>query len=301
MSATAERFRPGGDFYSPIPDPVFDLLPRKYKAVAIAVVRCLDKLLLANALDERVTDRVIAEATGYCERSVQRALYALHRVLGELGRPIIDRVRQHGRRIITFIRGFAARGSTPPVPPLNTSEITTTREPSSSLGSPEEKTEATREIAPPELVDRACRLVPEATPGKVADAVAVYGVDWVRKALDRVEKRNANRDNKPVKSWGFVLNTLKNWEREGSAPPDDPPPAAPSIRAKAEPAQEEPAQCLTAKHLADLVELCQAPLAYTAQLGRKALAKALADGSIPAELVATIPGELKEPTKPRAP
>ena len=170
-----------------------------------------------------------------------------------------------------------------------------------SLGSLEEKTEQVRPIAPPELVDRACRLVPEATPGKVADAVAVYGVDRVRKALDRVEKRNAHWGNKPVKSWGFVLNTLKNWERESSVPADDPPPVAPPARVKAEPVKEEPLLEATAKSVADLVELCQASDRNVSGFARSQLRKALERGEIPAELLVGIPEELREPTKPRAP
>jgi hypothetical protein len=300
MSA-ASLFRPGGDFYSLIPDPVFDLLEPAQRPNAIIVTRYLVKKEQAGELDERITDHSIANATGISQRSVQRALHALHVVLGQLGKPIIDRIHRHGRRIIEFVRGFAARGSSPPAPPIKTLETTTTREPSSSLGSIEEKTEQARPIAPPELVDRACRLIPEATPGKVAEAVAVHGVDRVRKALDRVEKRNANRDNKPVKSWGFVLNTLKNWEREGSTPPDDPPPATPPARVQAEPVKEEPSQRLTAQDVANLVELCQLPHIHPAQFARKQLAKALAEGAIPAELLSGIPEELREPTKPRAP
>jgi hypothetical protein len=308
----ASMFRQGGDYYSKISDVIFDklpeLLPRRLRRMILNavpwVVRVLEKLDAAEQLDERTTDAMIAGLAGVSVRVVQYVLWALDVLMDQAGMAIIRRIHAHGRRIISFIRGFAPSGSkgfSPPAPPIKTEETTTTRETSSSFRSAPENAGEAREVAPPELVDRACRLVPEATPGKVADAVGVYGADWVRKALDRVEKRNANRDNKPVKSWGFVLNTLKNWGREGSAPPDPQPPAPPKPKPKEQPAKEEESQQFTAKQLAELVELCQSASRAICGFACKQLAVALADGSIPAELVATIPAELMEATKPRAP
>ena len=254
---------------------------------------------------------MIGAETGVSERNVQRVLYALDVALGKLGIAIIRRIRSHGRRLIEFIRGVAAKGSTPsvsvpPAPPIKTSEktseTTTTREPSSSPDSDGEKTGEGREIASPELIDRACNLIPEATPGKVADAVAVYGADWVSRALGIVEKRNAKSGKLPVKSWGFVLRILGEWKRLDGPPP--PKPTAPPIpaRAKVEPPKEETPYRLTAEEVAELVRRCQSsrPSDIPAMAGVQ-LRQALAEGGIPAELVATIPAELVNPPKPRAP
>lgn len=314
-AASNSLFRPGGDAYTILPDPAFDLLgellPKPVrKAILNAlprVLRFLVKLAQAGELDERTIDQRIAQAAGISERMVQYVLWALDVVLGKVGMPIINRKRSHGRRTIEFVRGFVARGQTPAVVPPQTPlektfETTTTREPSSSLGSTGEETGEAREIAPPELIDRACRLIPEATPGKVADAVAVYGAEWVNRALDRVVKRNANRDNRPVKSWGFVLNTLKNFEREGGPAPIDPPPAPPPVKARVEPSEEETPYRLTVEEVAELVRKCQSSRPSDLPLlARVQLRQALAEGSIPAELVATIPAELIDSPKPRAP
>jgi hypothetical protein len=313
MVVAAGLFRPRGDFYVTIPEILFelhtilpDLLPAEEVAASInatfRVTGFLVRMARADALNELVTDRLIAAETGLSERNVQRGLYVLDVVFRKIGKPIIDRMRIHGRRIISFVRGFAARGSVAsPQTPLKTSETTTTSGPSSSSSSAPEKPPEPRVIVPPELVARAMRLVVQATEGKVIDAVAVYGADWVSRALDVVEKRTKNRDNLPVKSWGFVLNTLRNWKREGSAPPADPPAAPPPVEAKAKPSQEEPQEPVTAEGLAGIVAMCQSPTPAVSKLGRIQLQNDLAAGLIPAELLSTIPAELKEPTKPRAP
>lgn len=234
-AARPPLFRPGGDPYTPLPDAVYQL-PLFWLRSAVLVGRVLVKAERENRLDESLTTkRIVAEikeATGLevSESFVQKGLYALHKLAD-----IIDRQRSHGRRIITFIRGLAARPkktadpADPPNPPKTDFETETTDErPSSSLspnpGDPD------RPTAPQELIDRACRLVPKSTPGRVIDAVNVYGVEWVAKALDRVEERNRRArttGDKPVRSWGFVLGILANWRKEGGPPPDDPVPAPP--------------------------------------------------------------------------
>jgi hypothetical protein len=301
-------FRTGGDFYITLPKLLFhelrQLLPQAELAAAvnaaIRVMAFLVEMAREDKLDALLTDQVIADEIGISKRSVQRGLYALDVVLGKIGLAVIKRIPSHGRRLISFVRGFAARGqSAPPCTPPKTSETTTTRGPSSSLDSGEENPPESRVIVPPGLIDRAIRLIPTATEGRVIDVVAAYGADWVGRVLDLVEKRNGKPGMLPVRSWGFVLSTLKNWKREGGPPPLDPQPAP--ARAVARPAKEEPPQCLTAASLADLLSECQSRYPTVARFARVCLSKALAEGAIPAELLATIPAELKEPTKPRAP
>jgi hypothetical protein len=54
----------------------------------------------------------------------------------------------------------------------------------------------------------------------VLDAIRVYSVDWVDRALKVIARRNRKPGNKPVESWGFFLGILKNWEVQGGPPPD---------------------------------------------------------------------------------
>lgn len=137
-------FRPGGDFYVTLPKLLFhelsQLLPKGELVAAvnaaIKVMAFLVEMARLDKLDQLLTDQVIADETGISKRSVQRGLHALDVVLDKIGLPIIGRMRVNGRRIISFIRGFAARGqAAPPCTPQKTSETTTTREPSSSSDS----------------------------------------------------------------------------------------------------------------------------------------------------------------------
>jgi hypothetical protein len=313
MPIAAGIFRPGGDFYTTFPDLVLELhkiLPEllpKSEVIAslnatLRVIGFLVQMARAGELNELVTDKVIAAETGVSERNVQRALYVLDVVLRKIGKPIIDRMRTHGRRIISFVRGFAARGqAAPPCTPLKTSETTTTSQPSSSLDFRDEKPSEPRVIISPGLIDRAFRLIPKATEGRVIDAVSVYGADWLSRALDVVEKRNSKSGMLPVRSWGFVLNTLKNWKKEGGPPPVDPPPVPPPPRAKAEAVKAEAPPRLMPEEVAELLVRCQSGNRVESTFARIQLRQALSEGSIDAELLSTIPSELKEPMKPRAP
>jgi hypothetical protein len=303
-------FRAGGDFYITLPKLLFrelrQLLPKAELAAAvnaaIRVMAFLVEMAWQDKLNPLLTDQVIADEIGISKRSVQRGLWALDVVLGKIGLPIITRMRTHGRRIISFVRGFAARGqAAPPCTPPKTLETTTTSEPSSSLDFREEKLPEPRVIIPPGLIDRAFRLIPKTTEGRVIDAVSVYGAEWVSRVLDVVEKRNSRPGMLPVRSWGFVLNTLKNWKKEGGPPPVDPPPVPSPARAAAQPAKVDPPHCLTAACLADLLAECQSRNPTVARFARVRLTKAVEEGAIPSELLVTIPSELKEPTKPRAP
>ena len=307
-------FRPGGDFYVTLPKLLFhelsQLLPKGELVAAvnaaIKVMAFLVEMARLDKLDQLLTDQVIADETGISKRSVQRGLHALDVVLDKIGLPIIGRMRVNGRRIISFIRGFAARGqAAPPCTPQKTSETTTTREPSSSSDSRGEKPSEPRVSVPPGLIDRAFRLIPSATEGRVIDAVAGYGADWVSRVLDVVEKRNSKPGMLPVKSWGFVLNTLKNWKKEGGPPPVNPGPAPapvpPPAQVSSPPSQAERLHRLTPVELAELLDRCQSRRPGVPMAARVELRAALAEGLIPAELLPSIPAELKEPTKPRAP
>ena len=98
-----------------------------------------------------------------------------------------------------------------------------------------------------------------------------------------------------------MLNTLKNWAREGGPGPQDPPSAPAPVKAKVEPPKEEPPPRLMPSEVAELVARCQSRKPVESRFARIELAKALAKGAIAAELVATIPAELVHPPKPRAP
>src|SRR5262249_17245755 len=97
-----------------------------------------------------------------------------------------------------------------------------------------------REVPTPELIDRACRLIPNgATAERVAHVVAVYTAEWVELALDDAEEWNRKAPLKgvsPGQGWGFVLDRLKRWQEEGGAPPKkagpDPAPATAQSEAR---------------------------------------------------------------------
>ena len=56
--------------------------------------------------------------------------------------------------------------------------------------------------------------------GRVRDVVLRYTLTWVLAALFVAARRPARKaNNLPVNGWGFVLNTLANWKREGSPSP----------------------------------------------------------------------------------
>jgi hypothetical protein len=305
MSA-ATLFRRGGDPYEGVAS-VIDQLPRGQQHAATKVLRYLVRRELAGTLNELVTDRVIAKAIGYSTRFVQKGLHALHRVLDRMGKAIIDRMPSHGRRIITFVRGLAGRGPSPagvspPAPPQTPPrdfEKTTTKVPSSSPEIIPEKTPDDPALAG--LVARACRLVPEATPGKVAAAIAESTAEWVGRALDEVERHNRKPGNLPVKRWGFVLGVLANFRREGGPAPERPKPAVPDPLRRRPPEPPTPPEPLTADQLAELVALARSPERVKARCGRTALRQGVQDGSIGPEQMATIPWELLPPAGPEVP
>jgi hypothetical protein len=304
MSA-ANLFRTGGDLYDCVPR-LIDQLPQGDQHAATKVFQYLMRMDLDGQLNELITDRVIADAIGYSTRFVQKGLHALQHKLGELGQAIIDRMPNQGRRIITFIRGLAARRDAQPrptpnppqTPPeeLKTKRETSTDTPPSSSSSPEiiPKTNPD-DPAFAVLVARACGLIPDATPERVGVTIATYGGEWVGLALDQAEKRNQKPGKLPVRSWRYVLGILDNWRREGGppAPTTQAPPAPPARRPAPEPAA--PPSRLTAEEVADLLARCASAERMTAQLGRVSLRIALREGTISPELLATIPEELLPP------
>lgn len=307
MSALAGLFRPGGFTYRTVPD-LIDLLPKGMQHAATVAWKCCMRFLARGELDERATDLKMAEDSGWSASLIQKGLHALDTVLPGLdaatpdgARPeaLIERRRAHGRRTIVP-KPLAGRGTplsvpilAPPAPPLpekrERETATTDAGPSSSLESTAEKT-GSGEYPSPELIDRALKLVPKATVGRVVDAVATYGSEWLARVLDRIEQRNAKPGNRRVESWGFVLTTLGNWKKEGGPPPVAPPLTAPVRPAPV--ASPEAPQRLTAGELADLVAGCQTGPPAAVKLNRIALRRAVESGDVPPELVATIPPEL---------
>jgi hypothetical protein len=124
------------------------------------------------------------------------------RTLSDATLAIITRTRAHGRRTIDFVRGLRgsrtatdaqADDAPPPAPPpVDRRDTTTSPQAAPSSSSPP--------ACPPELIARACALIAKATPGRVLDAATKYTAEWVARALDRVQERNATPGNKPVRS-----------------------------------------------------------------------------------------------------
>ena len=307
MSTLGALFQRGGQTYRTVPD-LIDRLPKGLQHRATVAWKAIMRRLARGELDERATTRAMAEESGWSESLIQSGLHALDVVLRDMGlTPLIERIRAHGRRTIVpaplaarGTAGPAADGPPPGPPPEEREDTTTDAASTSSPQSTPEPPEMAGDYPPAELIDRACKLIPKATRGRVIDAAAVYGSEWVSRALDVVETRNRKPGNKRVESWGFVLSTLANWRKEGGPPPEVPPASPATATPATRRADEEPPRPLTAIELADLVEVCKSPVPRVARFSREQLRKAVADGAIPAELVATIPAELLEPD-PRAP
>jgi hypothetical protein len=305
----ATVFKPGGDFYR-VWSEAIDRLANGLQNVARKVFGCIVRKELAGTLaTEKPTDAEIGQELGIAPRTVQKALHALDTDVLEVngGQPLIDResgLGCHGRRTIGLTVGLAPSGTRRPAeaaaPPQTPPELrgefknTTTRGGSSS--SPESSEKEKEKIPDPSdpaiaaLIDRACKLIAEATPGKVLDAVLVYGADWVSRALDVAEQRPRRKTgNKPVYSWGFVLATLKNWKREDGPPPAPPPRPPPPPKPAAE--APRPPQLLSAEQVAELVAACSEP-GYPGRFNRIRLGVSIRKGEIGPELLATIPAEL---------
>ena len=130
------------------------------------------------------------------------------------------------------------------------------------------------------LNERASRLVPGATPGRVAQAAQDFSAEWLSRALDEVERHNRTPGNKRVWSWGFVLNTLRNFKVMGGPPPK----AAPDEPAKSLPKEPpkttdpEPPVRLSADELADQIAVTRLP-GRAGRIGLDAIRIGLREGA----------------------
>jgi hypothetical protein len=289
---------------------VMDLAP-SLRTAALEVLWAVNELIgEATEAGIVITDRRIAEKLKASKRPhrslrfVQKGLWALQWAWGQ-GQGLILRIRTEGRRLIRFlvdrVAGLLGKddmGDPPQTPPNSNSSSKDTTSTSASSSSSKINPEGSRETTP-ELIARAMALLPkgkakpgrEATPNKVRRAVETYGADWVDRALDCIDTHEQTPGNAKVYSWGFVLRTLNNFDKQGFAP-DKPElvPAAVIHRRPAAPARSE-SKPLTQQQLADLVAQCQEK-GNVGAINRKILARAITEGLIADELVVTIPDEL---------
>jgi hypothetical protein len=105
---------------------------------------------------------------------------------------------------------------TQPMEPIET--VATVRSPATAPSVPAAAPADGPELA--EAVRQAEGLFGAGMLGRVRDAVLVYTLEWVLAALFVAARRPSRKScNLPVVGWGFVLNTLGNWKREGSPSP----------------------------------------------------------------------------------
>jgi hypothetical protein len=304
----AGLFAPDGDFYNMVTRRLAEL-DSDFQLSGHLVYHALVDLLALGKIElgEEVTDAWLQANSpwlkGKSRSFIQKGLHALEGILG-----LIGRIRQHGRRIIRFVLRLRGRGGSvlPPQTPPKDFEQTTTegRSSSSQKSGGKGKEEAAGPVDPAiaGLVARACRLVPEATPGQVATAIGKFTAEWVALALDRVEKRNRTPGKVPVESWGFVLRILLNRRHEGWTPPEPEPKRAPAPPATRVPqAPPEPSPALSAEEVAALVAATQSGPPTSRRVAATRLRVAAREGAIAAELVATIPAGILDPEDPRAP
>jgi hypothetical protein len=233
-AATVPIYRPDGDLYDQISRFAMKIAGWLFRPAVLCFAVILGKARV-DQLDERLTDEAIQQEIyrDYEQwlslRLIQYGLFALEYVA-----KVITREPSHGRRIIKLTRGLrdkppdrAARSS--PCTPSEEKEkspITTIEAPSSSSpDSASEKTEEPDQALVRSLLERARKLVNGATFGAICKAVKDYSADWVRKALDEMERRN-KRPGALRKDWGYVLGILRTWRERGDAPEDPAPPAA---------------------------------------------------------------------------
>jgi hypothetical protein len=111
---------------------------------------------------------------------------------------------------------LAIHAPTQPVKPVET--VATVRTPATAPGLPAAAAVDGPELA--EAVRQAEALFGPGMLGRIRAAVLTYTLDWVLAALFIAATRSARKScNLPVLGWGFVLNTLGNWKREGSPSP----------------------------------------------------------------------------------
>jgi hypothetical protein len=306
MSALAGIFAKGGHHYRPVPDQI-DRLPKGLRHAATVAYRAVMKRLADGQLDESATDNRLGEEMGWSDSLIQKGLNALDRQMEKLGLPpLIERksgIGMAGRRQIIPAKLAGSRAEPtdpPPAPPPvdgNRKDTTTEAPSSSSPQTTPEKTEPTRDVPTPELVDRACRLILEATPEWVAAMVAAFNADWFARALDVAERRNKRPGNAPVTKRRFVHRTLLNWQAEGGPPAE--PKATPTPTPRSTPtATQEPPRRLTPAEVAELVRQCREEDRVIRNLARVQIRSALREGLIDPEVIAIIPADIAEPRAP---
>jgi hypothetical protein len=315
----ATVFKAGGDPYR-VWSEVIDKLADGLQNVARKVFGCIVRKELDGKLDtEKPTDREIGQELGIAPRTVQKALHALDTDVLEVndGQPLIDResgLGCHGRRKISLTVGLAksrdaparspatcagipAEGPPPQTPPELGEILQNTTTEGGSSSSPEKAPEKTPDPTDPvvaELLARAGALVPDVTAGILAHAVATYSADWVRQALGVAEERNRtaqSRGKHRVKGWSFIRGILENWRTEGGPPPEKPAPPVPVPKAPAEPSAPLPK--LLPEQLAEMLERSRQGPQALRNLAVSQIRRAILDGQVPPELMATIPAEIR--------
>jgi hypothetical protein len=142
-------------------------------------------------------------------------------------------------------------------------------------------------------VERAQQLIPGTSPGQVAEALAEgHTAAEIDRALDEVPVHNRRPGNLPIKSWGWIRRILANFRRQGGAPPkrENRPPAPPARRPAT--AEAAPQLKLLPEQLAALVEQTREGPAPLRKLAASQIRRAVHDGLVPAELMASIPAEI---------
>jgi hypothetical protein len=309
----------GGDTYRMVPDGI-QRLPKGLRNRATEGYKCIMRFLARGELDPmNATNPAMAAEAGWSLSFMKDAFRILaepyelvetERGVEKIPLPaFIIRDPQRGRRQFLPGIGLAKKGTSPAPAPLCTpppekredQETTTTGGgPSSSPEIAPDGTGGRRETPAPELVDRTCRLIPEATPEWVAAMVAVFPSEWFSQALDEVEDRNRKPGNRPVYRRRFVTIKLESWAAQGGPPRRVK--AAPAAAAKPEAPKDDPAEIAREKRLREKWGLMPEPekeairAAVRAEKGVR-LSPALLDTLCLAELA----NGLEPAEKPRAP
>lgn len=313
MSALGALFQPGGHRYRTLPE-VIELLPKGLQHRATVAYRTAMKLLAMGELDERATDRRMAELSGWSPSLIQAGLHALDVVLGKIladqGQPpVIERTRAHGRR--TIIPGpLAGRGDkpAPPAPPQSFENKTTDGQGGKSSSSSTETGERPPDLTPA-LLD-AVGLLPDisaetltgwvilARGTELAELAAAWLRAWLGHPRPENRPRTAYWAEKAILEWRRKLDagtiTLADIaaQVEAKARKWAPRPAPATRPTTTETTAPKP---LTPDELADLLARCEEPAPTVRNFGRAQLRLAIAAGEVPAELVPTIPAHLLEP------
>jgi hypothetical protein len=112
-SNATDWFKEDGSTYRMVPDQI-RRLPRKLWHAATEAWACVMRFAARGELDERATDRAMAEESQWSESFLQKGFHALDAEMEAAGlKPLIVRERTHGRRRIH--PGAGLRGRPPKV------------------------------------------------------------------------------------------------------------------------------------------------------------------------------------------